>query len=379
MPGLAAYKGHLGKSAQKLFGWFRDYQAAVIPGMQVVVYSSMLSDQDTSNQDALALRDQARGMFARFSAAISFVEPELLAIPQEKIEQFMREEPELATFKHYFDILRTREGHVRSPEVEALLATVSDPLDLFRAAHAVLADGEIDYGKVQTDGGDVEVAAGTLESLLHDTDINVRKAAWEQYADGYLDYKNTFATLITGGMKKDVFMARAHNYPSAVEAALQTNNIPRAVYDNMLDTATPQAADLASLLGRQAPHPGPRQAARLRCVRAARQGRAEGNLRGSGGPNLQGHGPAGRRIRRAYAQGPARTALGGRLSQPGQAQRGLLQRHVRHQPLHPDELQQQADLAQHARPRAGPLHALVPDAARTSRRSTPAMACSWPR
>jgi oligoendopeptidase F len=237
LPGLVAYKGHLGDSAQKLAGWFKDYQASVIPAMQVLVYSSMLSDQDTSNQEAIALRDQARGMFARFNAAVSFAEPELLDIPQDQIEQWMKEEPELATYKHYFDVLRKREGHVRSPEIESLLATVGDPLDLFRAAHAVLADGEIDYGKVQTDGGDVQVAAGTLESLLHDTDINVRKAAWEQYADGYLKYKNTFATLITGGMKKDVFLARARNYETAVDAALQRNNIPRAVYDNMLDTA----------------------------------------------------------------------------------------------------------------------------------------------
>src|SRR6266496_6076867 len=237
LPGLTAYKGHLGDSAQKLLGWFRDYQAALIPASQVMVYSSMSSDQDTSNQDAIALRDQARGMFARFNAAISFAESELLDIPKEKIEQFVKDEPELATYRHYFDQLRTREGHVRSPEVEALLATVGDPLDLFRAAHAVLADGEIDYGKVHTDGGDVQVAAGTLESLLHNTDINVRKTAWEQYADGYLEYKNTFATLITGGMKKDVFLARARNYPTAVEAALSRNNIPRAVYDNMLNTA----------------------------------------------------------------------------------------------------------------------------------------------
>ncbi|MEO8285402.1 MAG: oligoendopeptidase F [Chloroflexota bacterium] len=237
LPGLVDYKGHLGESADKLASWFRDYQAAYIKAGQVFVYSSMLSDQDTSNQEALALRDQARGMFARFSAAVSFAEPELLDITQEKIEQFMKENDELATLGHYFDQLRTREGHVRSPEIESLLATVGDPLDLFRATHAILADGEINYGTVKTDGGDVQVAAGTLESLQHDTDINVRKAAWEQYADGYLAYKNTFASLITGGMKKDVFLARARNYPTAVEAALSRNNIPRAVYDNMLQTA----------------------------------------------------------------------------------------------------------------------------------------------
>src|SRR4051812_6186287 len=94
LPGLVEYKGHLGDSAQKLAGWFKDYQASVIPAMQVLVYSSMLSDQDTSNQEAIALRDQARGMFARFNAAVSFAEPELLDIPQDKIEQWMKEERE---------------------------------------------------------------------------------------------------------------------------------------------------------------------------------------------------------------------------------------------------------------------------------------------
>jgi oligoendopeptidase F len=237
LPALAAYKGHLGESAEKLRDWFNDYEQAFIKGGQVFVYSSMLSDEDTSDQTALALRDQARTMFARFGAAVAFAEPELLDVPQEKIEQFMQEEPDLQTFKHYFEVLRTREGHVRSGEVEAILAMVGDPLDIFRGTHAVLADGEIDYGTVKTSDGEVQVAAGTLESLLHDSDINVRKATWEQYADGYLRYKNTFASLITGGVKRDVFNARAHNYESAVEAALRNNNIPRGVYDNMLETA----------------------------------------------------------------------------------------------------------------------------------------------
>ena len=237
IPTLAAYQGHLGDSPDKLRDWFNDYQKYFVTMGQVFVYASMLSDTDTGNQDAIALRDQARGMMARLMAAISFAEPELLALPQDKIEQFMQQEPELRRYEHYFRVLRTREGHVRSPEVEAVLAMVNDPLDLFRATHGVLADAEIDYGKVKTSEGELQVAGGTLETLLHDPDINVRRQAWEQYADGYLRYKNTFANLITGGMKRDVFNARAHNYDTAVEAALARNNIPRKVYDNMLETA----------------------------------------------------------------------------------------------------------------------------------------------
>lgn len=237
LPTLTAYQGRLGESAQTLADWFADYQKLFIKASKVGVYASMQGDTDTGNQDWLAMRDQARGMLARFGGATAFAEPELLDVPQERIEEFMREKPEIKDLEHYFDVLRRREGHVRSPEVESLLAMAGDPLDLFRGTHAVLADAEIDYGKVQTNEGEVQVAAGTMETLLHDTDINVRKAAWEQYADGYLRFKNTFASLITGGMKRDVFNARAHKYDTAVEAALHRSNIPRAVYDNMLETA----------------------------------------------------------------------------------------------------------------------------------------------
>ncbi len=237
LPRLETFKGHLGDSASKLLEYLKTAEAISIPVAQLFVYSTMLSDTDTGNQDALALRDQARGIFASALAAASFAEPELLDIPQEKIDAFMQEEPQLQQYKHYFEMLRKRAEHVRSPEVEQLLAMVSDVLDTPRSAHAVLADADLDYGKVDTREGPIEVAGGTLGALLRNPDIEVRRKAWEQYADGYLSTKNTFASLLSGGVKKDVFYARARNYPSAVEAALQQSFIPRAVYDNMLDTA----------------------------------------------------------------------------------------------------------------------------------------------
>src|SRR5205823_10326712 len=80
-------------------------------------------------------------------------------------------------------------------------------------------------------------AGGTLGALLASPDIAVRKATWEQYADGFLAYKNTCATCISGGVKRDVFYARARNYSSSLEAALERNFIPAKVYENILDTS----------------------------------------------------------------------------------------------------------------------------------------------
>jgi oligoendopeptidase F len=238
LPRLESFKGHLADSPAKLLEWFRAYEDHLVSITQLYVYSTMWSDTDTANQEATALRDRARGLFARGAAAVSFAEPEILSIPKDKVEGFIKQEPALARYRHYLDTLYTREGHVRSPEVEQLLAMVSDPLETSRSAHAVLADAEIDYGTVDTGEGDpVQVAAGTEMALLRNPDIEVRRKAWEQYADGYLKYKNTFAALLSGGIKRDVFNARARNYGSALEAALAQSHIPVEVYENMLDTA----------------------------------------------------------------------------------------------------------------------------------------------
>ena len=238
LPELESYKGHLADSASKLREWFSALEATWERAGHLNVYSRMLHDSDTTNQDATALKDRSGNLLARFMAATAFSDPELLAIPRERIEQFISEVPELGMYRHYLDMLWKREGHVRSPEVEAALAMAGDALDSSRNTHGILADADLKYGTVDTGEGEpVEVAGGTINALMRHPDIKVRKAAWEQYADGYLTYKNTFAASIAGGMKKDAFYARARNYKSSLDAAMSRNFIPMEVYTNMIETS----------------------------------------------------------------------------------------------------------------------------------------------
>lgn len=237
LPRIEAYKGHLGDSAEKLLQWFHDIEEATVWVGHMFVYAGALSDSDTTDQEASALRDRARGTLAKLGATASFAEPELLAIPQEHIEQLMQDDPKLAIYRHYFDQLWRRKGHVRSPEVEQVMAMASDALDTPRGAHVLLGDADLKYGFVETEDGPTQVASATISSLLRDPDIRVRKEAWEQFADGFLSVKNTVAALVTGGIKRAVLNARVHNYPTAVEAALEQNHIPRQVYDNILETS----------------------------------------------------------------------------------------------------------------------------------------------
>jgi oligoendopeptidase F len=80
-----------------------------------------------------------------------------------------------------------------------------------------------------------EVAQGTINALLASRDRELRRTAWESYADAHLAMRNTMAACVATGVKRDVFVARARRYASSLDAALSPNHIPVEVFHNMLD------------------------------------------------------------------------------------------------------------------------------------------------
>jgi oligoendopeptidase F len=149
----------------------------------------------------------------------------------------MEQEPRLAVYAHYFDQLERRQEHVRSAEVEEVMGQVADPFGSASGIHGILADADLRFSPARTASGEErEVAQGTIDALLHDPDRELRRTAWESYSDAHLAFRNTMASALATGVKQDVFTARVRRYPSALEAALAANYIPREVYDSLLDT-----------------------------------------------------------------------------------------------------------------------------------------------
>ena len=168
-------------------------------------------------------------------AALSFLEPELLAIDPATLARWQREEPELAEYAHYFERLATRREHVRSGEIEELLAMAGEPTNAFSGIHTALSDADMKLGTiVDSNGNSVELGQGNYLTYLHSPDRGVRQAAWETSSDAYLALRNTFAANYAGAVKRDVFYARARRYDSALEAALAPEAIPVGVLENLL-------------------------------------------------------------------------------------------------------------------------------------------------
>ena len=237
LPNLERFRGHLGDNPQALADWFEAVIAVRKPLGLLVLYASMVHNVDTADQAGAALFERARGLFARAAAVTSFGDPEILQIGREKLDKWTQEEPRLAIYQHYFDRLERRREHVRSADVEEVLGLVLEPFATASATHRVLTDTDMTFEPARDrQGKELDVAQGNLRALLSSPDREVRQTAWENYADAYLALKNTMANALSAGVKQDVFVARARRYGSSIEASLDPNAIPVAVFDNLINT-----------------------------------------------------------------------------------------------------------------------------------------------
>jgi oligoendopeptidase F len=236
IPKLAAFKGRVTESAETL-AEFLALKDRVDPEAQKLYnYAHLSFDVDTTNQANAARLGKVQGLIARYTAAVSFAQPEMLTLERETIGRYMAAVSSLKPYAHYFDnLLRLRE-HVRSAEVEEVMAQAGEALATPSNAYTMLANADLKFGEARSSKKKrVQVAQGNIDELLSSPDRDLRKSAWESYADGFLSMKNTFAEIMAGKVKGAVLRARVARYPDVLSASVAPQNVPTAVYHNVID------------------------------------------------------------------------------------------------------------------------------------------------
>lgn len=234
---ITPFEGRLGESAAVLADWFTLLEGLMRRVQKLYVYAGMSQSVDTNDQEAVSMAGQGQGLLSRFAAAAAFAQPEILSIGLDTLKAWVKAEPRLAVYDHYFDNLYRQGQHVRSAEVEALLGMVNDPFGTISNTAGLLVNGEIQFRPaVSSTGESIEVGQSNVHSLLDSPDREIRRTAWESYMDGYLAFKNTLASNLTATVKRDVFFMRARRYSSSLEASIFPNNLPPEVFHNLIDT-----------------------------------------------------------------------------------------------------------------------------------------------
>lgn len=234
---LDQYRGHLGESPAMLADGFEAVEDILCRTMKVLVYAYMSHGVDTLDMAATGVLGKAQGLSGQVMAAVSFVEPELIGISQEKLKNWSKEESRLEKYAHYWDNLFRKQAHIRSSEVEEVLGMLMDPFSGVRTTVGMLTDADFKHKPALTrDGQELPVSEGTIDLLLASEDREVRRTAWENYSDTFLDHKNTLASNLATSIKQNVFNMRVRRHSSTLEASLFENNIPVEVFYSLIET-----------------------------------------------------------------------------------------------------------------------------------------------
>ena len=237
LPKAAEYQGKLGESADLLYEALQ-FQDEVMERLgKLYTYAHMRYDQDTTNSFYQGMNDRAMTLYTQAASSFAYVVPELLAIEESKLRQFMQEKEELNLYEHAFDRIAKRRPHVLSTEMESLLAQTADVMSASSNTFGMLNNADLEFPVIKDENGEeVQVTHGNYTRFLESHDRRVRHDAFKAVYDTYGKFKNTFASTLNGQVKRDNFYAKVRKYKNAREAALANNHIPEKVYDNLVQT-----------------------------------------------------------------------------------------------------------------------------------------------
>jgi oligoendopeptidase F len=237
IPSMSSYQGKLGESADSLFKALQAQDQLLERIGKLYTYAHMRYDQDTTNSFYQGLDDRIKNLYTQAASTLAYIVPEILSIDEEKVKKFLNEKEELKLYEHSLDELNLQRPHVLSAEQEALLAEASEVMNASSNTFGMLNNADIQFPSIKDENGnEVDVTHGRYIRFLESADQRVRKDAFQAVYDTYGKFKNTFASTLSGQVKKDNFNARVRKYSSARHAALAADNIPESVYENLVNT-----------------------------------------------------------------------------------------------------------------------------------------------
>ncbi len=236
IPELAKFRGRLGESAQVLLSMQKLSDELNQLLEKVYVYANQRLHENTDNSTYQNLASQAQGLLVELSESLSFVEPELMELPDGTIETFLKENKELSVYRQYFENIIRQKKHVLPTEQEALLAAMGDVAESPKDIFSMFNNADICFPEITgEDGHPVQVTHGRYMSLMQSDNRQMRKSAFEAMYGVYGDWRNTLAAMYRANVKQEAFLAKAHKYTSDLEATLDGSHIPIKVYEQLIE------------------------------------------------------------------------------------------------------------------------------------------------
>ncbi|WP_213532256.1 oligoendopeptidase F [Paenibacillus sp. J45TS6] len=203
---------------------------------RLYVYAHMHHDEDTANPTYQALSQKSKKLSVQVSESLSFVTPEILALPDQELDAFI-ENPILKPYQFTLVEMKREKAHVLSKAEEALLAQVGNLSQAPQTIFGMLNNADLKFPKIKDEhGNEVELTHGSYIQFLENPNREVRERAFKAVYSTYAKNKNTIAATLSASVNKNIFYSTVRKYPSVMEMSLYGDNIPTEVYTNLVDT-----------------------------------------------------------------------------------------------------------------------------------------------
>jgi oligoendopeptidase F len=234
---LADFKGTLGNSAESLYKALQTGNELVKTFSKAITYASNLSNENLNISENQAMMQQMGALGTKLGEVTAYVEPEILQIPKEKIDEFFKEKPELSKeFNMYIDNIQRLRPHTLTEAEEKILASFGLISDVQGDVYDIFTNAEKPFPKVKiSTGEEIELTPSSYTRYRTLENREDRAKVFDAFFNGYGEFKNTLGANYGGKVKKDWVYAKDRKYESSLEAALNSDNLPVSVYTTLIE------------------------------------------------------------------------------------------------------------------------------------------------
>lgn len=233
---FSSYEGHLTDSAEMLYNYLTLSEKAEKLFERIYIYANQALHVDMNNSKYQDFAARANTAMVQLQSVTAFSTPELLSVDESVIRGFMTEMDELKLYETKFERIFKEKTHILSKEEETLLASVSEVAGAAGDIFTLFANADLKFDQIPDENGNmVEMSNSRYITFLTSPDRNVRIAAFKSMYKACGQFKNTLAATYSTNAKKASFYAKTRKYAGSLEASLEPNSIPVAVYDNLID------------------------------------------------------------------------------------------------------------------------------------------------
>jgi oligoendopeptidase F len=235
VPGVAAFQGRLGASAESLYVALSTMMNLERDLSRLQTYASQLSDQDNRESKPLEMREAAERLFVQFRAAASYVRPELLAIGGARVRALIGAEPRLKDYRPYLENILRYEKHTLSASEEKVAAQAGRFASAGLTIRDLFNNAELPWPTVSLSTGEQVRLDDAAYTRYRQAPARAdRDTVFRRFWAAHVDFQGTFGAALNSQVQAHIFDRDVHKYASCLENSLFGDNIPPRVYTQLL-------------------------------------------------------------------------------------------------------------------------------------------------